>query len=62
MSVDILIQKHFPSYKIYDASDKKESQIIKLIELCIQLNNIIVYLKRNKKNSIFLMDIKRHTK
>ena len=50
MSVDIIIQKHFPSYKIYDASDKKESQIIKLIELCIQLNNIIVYLKRNKKN------------
>ena len=54
MSIDIILQTTFPKYKIYDASNKKYSQIIKLIDLCNKLKNIIVYLIRNDINSKFL--------
>ena len=53
MNIESLIKKYFPTYKIYDASYKSDKQIKKIIEICLSVDNLIVFILRNDKNSNF---------
>lgn len=41
------------TYKIYDFSNKTFEQLCKSVELCHNMNNIIVYVQRNQNNTDF---------
>ena len=53
MDIESLIKKIFPTYKIYNATDKSEQQMQKIIDICINIDNLIVFKLRNDKNSSF---------
>ena len=53
MNIESLIKKIFPTYKIYNATDKSEQQMQKIIDICINIDNLIVFKLRNDKNSSF---------
>ena len=53
MDIETLIKKIFPTYKIYNATDKTEEQIKKIIKICLSVDNLIVFTFKNDKNSSF---------
>ena len=38
------IKNKFPTYKIYNATDKSEQQMLKIIDICINVDNLIVFI------------------
>ena len=42
--------KYFPSYKFNDASNRNKNEMNKILELCENIDNLIVYMTRNQKN------------
>ena len=55
MDIESLIKKIFPTYKIYNATDKSEQHMHKIIDICINIDNLIVFKLRNdseKRNTI----------
>ena len=48
-----LLKKHFPKYRINNASERTKYELIKLMNLCEVIPNLIIYIRRNEKNDDF---------
>ncbi len=46
-------KRKFPNYKITDASDRTPEQIIRICKICDKVNNVLVFIERNKKNESY---------
>ena len=60
MNIEILLKKHFPKFKIYNATNKTEKEIEKIIDICMNVNNLIVYIIWNNDNDIVFEKYKHH--
>ena len=45
-----LLKINFPNYKIFDASNKLLIEIIKIEQLCLNIPQLIMFVKRNENN------------
>jgi hypothetical protein len=45
------IKFHFPTYKITDASNRTSSEITKIADICIENDNVLVYIRRTTKSN-----------
>jgi hypothetical protein len=50
MNIENLKAK-FPNYKITDASNRTNDEIIKISDICCSNKNILVFIERNSKNN-----------
>ncbi len=51
--MESLLRANFPTYKIYNASNKTDKHREQTIQLCMKEHNILMYVVRNKKNDQF---------
>ena len=56
------LRKIFPQIKITDASNRTHDQIIKISQICDKVNNILVFIERNKKNQKYFIFNERYNK
>ena len=56
------LRKIFPQFKITDASNRNHEQIIKISQICDKVNNILVFIERNKKNEKYFIFHERYNK
>ena len=45
-----LLKINFPNYKFFDASNKLLIEIIKIEQLCLNIPQLIMFVKRNENN------------
>ena len=50
-----ILKTTFPKHRIYDASNKTEKEIDQVIQLCIKIHSILMFIIRNKNNEQFLV-------
>ena len=51
--MDNILKSTFPSYRIYNASNKTNEEKQKIIQLCITIPTILMYALRNDTNEEF---------
>lgn len=56
LTVDILKRK-FPKCKWNDASNRDHNEIHKIVKICWNVEDLYIFIKKNKKNSIFFGEI-----
>ena len=54
--MESLLKSKFPKYKIYDATNKAEYQLDKILDLCRKIPQLIVFIQRNENNKLFLKE------
>ena len=52
-----LLKKHFPSYRVNNASERKWNEIDKIKDLCLEIDNLIVFIFRTSKNEDYFKSI-----
>ena len=50
------LKKHFPKYRINNASERSKDELIKILSLCEVISNLIIYIRRNEKNDEFFKE------
>ena len=56
-----LLKINFPNYKIYNASNKTSIEMEKIVELCENIQHLIVFMKRNNHNKDYLKDYENNS-
>ena len=56
LTIDIL-KRRFPKCKWNDASNRDHNEIHKIVKICWDVEDLYIFIKRNKKNSIFFGEI-----
>ena len=50
------LKKHFPKYRINNASQRTKDELLKIFDLCEEIPDLIIYIKRNEKNDEFFKE------
>ncbi len=57
-----MLEENFKNKKTNNASERTMSEILKIAEICEKCEDLIVYMKRNKKNENYFIKIEKESK